>query len=66
MKKLHEILTDLEQGKISSDHAEQQVLNLFAVMWQSEQLFCKCKTPSDRSDSEIDRSCFNCGKPIAK
>lgn len=31
MKKLHKILTDLEQGKISSDHAEQQVLDLFAV-----------------------------------
>ena len=31
MKKLHQILTDLEQGKISSDHAEQQVLDLFAV-----------------------------------
>lgn len=32
MKKLHQILTDLEQGKISSDHAEKQVLDLFAVM----------------------------------
>lgn len=32
MKKLHRILTDLEQGKISSDHAEQQVLDLFAVI----------------------------------
>jgi len=31
MEKLHKILTDLEQGKISSDHAEQQVLDLFAV-----------------------------------
>jgi hypothetical protein len=66
MNKLHRILTDLEQGKISSDHAEQQVLDLFAVMWRSEQLFCKCKHPSDSSDDEIDRSCFNCGKPIAK
>lgn len=32
MKKLHQILTELEQGKISSDHAEKQVLDLFAVM----------------------------------
>lgn len=31
MKKLAQILTDLEQGKISSDHAEKQVLDLFAV-----------------------------------
>ena len=31
MKKLVQILTDLEQGKISSDHAEKQVLDLFAV-----------------------------------
>lgn len=31
MKKLHQILTDLEQGKISSDHAEKQVLDLFAL-----------------------------------
>lgn len=36
------------------------------VMWRSEQLFCKCSQPSDRSDNEIDRNCFNCGKPIAK
>ena len=44
MKKLHRILTDLEQGKISSDHAEQQVLDLFAVMQRSEQLPCeRCK-----------------------
>ena len=32
MKILSQILTDLEQGKISSDHAEKQVLDLFAVM----------------------------------
>ena len=31
MKKLSQILTYLEQGKISSDHAEKQVLDLFAV-----------------------------------
>jgi hypothetical protein len=30
------------------------------------QLFCKCENPSDMSDCEIDRCCFNCGKPIAK
>ena len=29
MKKLAEILKDLEQGKISADHAESQVLRLF-------------------------------------
>jgi hypothetical protein len=32
MKKLAEILTELEQGKISSNHAEKQVLDLFAVI----------------------------------
>lgn len=31
MKKLAQILTDLKQGKISSDHAEKQVLDLFGV-----------------------------------
>lgn len=31
MKKLVQILTDLEQGKINSDDAEKQVLDLFAV-----------------------------------
>lgn len=31
MEKLAEILKDLEQGKISADHAESQVLRLFGV-----------------------------------
>jgi len=31
MKKLAKILTELEQGKISADHAETQVLRLFSV-----------------------------------
>lgn len=31
MKKLAEILKDLEQGKISADHAESEVLRLFSV-----------------------------------
>ncbi len=38
MKKLPEILKDLEQGKISADHAESQVLRLFSVSQQREQL----------------------------
>lgn len=44
MKKLHQILTDLEQGKISSDHAEQQVLDLFAVSVSFEhgEKLCDC------------------------
>jgi hypothetical protein len=40
MEKLSIILKELEQGKISSDHAEQQVLDLFAVSGRSEQLPC--------------------------
>ncbi len=34
------------------------------VIVQSEQLFCNCEVPVDMSDEEIDRSCFNCGKPL--
>jgi len=41
-----------------------QALSLSVVLGQSEQ-FCKCKQPDDRSDYEIDRNCFKCGKPIA-
>jgi hypothetical protein len=48
MEKLTEILKDLEQGKISADNAEEQVLRLFSVVGRSEQLLpkpCKiCKT----------------------
>jgi NCAIR mutase (PurE)-related protein len=44
MEKLHKILTDLEQGKISSDHAEQQVLDLFAisVSFEHGEKLCDC------------------------
>jgi hypothetical protein len=31
MERLHQILTDLEQGKISADNAESKVLRLFSV-----------------------------------
>jgi hypothetical protein len=31
MEKLSQILKDLEQGKISADHAEAQILDLFVV-----------------------------------
>jgi hypothetical protein len=47
MKKLSQILTDLEQGKISSDHAEKQVLDLFAV------------SGSFPSDNEIETAALN-------
>jgi len=45
MEKLHQILTDLERGKISSDHAEQQVLDLFAVSVSFEQGKKVCDCP---------------------
>jgi len=43
MEKLTEILKDLEQGKISADHAESQILRLFNVVKKSEQLCFVCK-----------------------
>lgn len=40
MEKLTIILKELEQGKISADNAEEQVLRLFNVVGLSEQLVC--------------------------
>lgn len=43
MEKLSEILKDLEQGKISADNAEEQVLRLFNVSGRSELLVDFCE-----------------------
>jgi hypothetical protein len=55
MEKLTEILKNLEQGKISADNAEEQVLCLFSVVGRSEQL---------RPDEEVNRckrcQCYGC------
>ena len=44
MKKLHKILTDLEQRKINSDQAEQQILDLFtvSVSFEHGEKLCDC------------------------
>ena len=38
MTELEQTLKDLEQGKISADHAEAVILRLFSVVGRSEQL----------------------------
>jgi hypothetical protein len=72
MEKLAEILKALEQGKISADHAESQILDLFAVYKQSELLFDFYKwmkdngclysenTPKYRMKSDIEEFIKNC------
>lgn len=48
MEELAEILKDLEQGKISADNAEEQVLRLFNVS-SAERKFCPfCKNEVSR------------------
>lgn len=62
MEKLSEILKDLEQGKISANNAEEQVLRLFNV---SGQVFCNCIV-SKVSDSEFPIYCNNCNAYVQK
>ena len=44
MKKLNQILKEIEQGKISADTAEQQILDIFNVktLIESGQKICDC------------------------
>ena len=61
MEKLAEILKDLEQGKISADNAEGQVLRLFNVSGQSEQLICPFCQSDDLFEFELKHSkCRKC------
>jgi hypothetical protein len=56
MEKLTEILKDLEQGKISADNAEEQVLRLFSVI--------SCVCPNEIKTGTVAIHCCNlCGKP---
>ena len=56
MEKLTEILKDLEQGKISADNAEGQVLRLFSVI--------SCVCPNEIKTGTVSINCCNlCGKP---
>jgi hypothetical protein len=56
MEKLTEILKDLEQGKISADNAEEQVLRLFSVI--------SCVCPNEIKTGTVSIHCCNlCGKP---
>jgi tRNA(Ile2) C34 agmatinyltransferase TiaS len=54
MEKLSQILKDLEQGKISADHAEAQILDLFVV---TKSVCENCKEPVN---STIEYRCENC------
>ena len=57
MKELSLILQDLEQGKISVDNAEQQILDLFAV----SSLACpKCKSEAIAEYPDY-KECRICG-----
>jgi len=56
MEKLTDILKDLEQGKISADNAEEQVLRLFSVI--------SCVCPNEIKTGTVSIHCCNlCGKP---
>jgi hypothetical protein len=56
MKKLTEILKDLDQGNISANNAEKQILHLFSII--------SCVCPNEIKTGTVAIHCCNlCGKP---
>jgi hypothetical protein len=60
MEKLSRILHDLDQGNINVELAKQQVLDLFSVVGQSEQLVCDC--PDEKLWDIEGKIVCECGK----
>jgi NCAIR mutase (PurE)-related protein len=64
MEKLSEIMKDLEQGKISADNAEEQVLRLFSVSGRSEQLPCEHRSYRAGHSPFVPCICNDCGEEL--
>lgn len=59
---LWELLVSLSGNEISLSEAHDQILCLFSVVGQSEQLVCdKCKMPYTKEEIQVGH-CFNCGE----
>ena len=58
-KKIIEIATELSKGKLTTKEAKGELLFLFGVVEQSEQLPC-----DDFHSTDWNGKCFNCGKQV--
>ena len=61
--KIKEIFKQLYKGKMSLEEAEQQVLDLFAVVGQSEQLVCNHPDEAIIRDKPT-KYCMSCNRNI--
>ena len=65
-KQIREIIAQHVGGTYEAKQkCAEEILRLFSVVGQSEQLECKCPTNSATIEEEIEKNkCFECGLPI--
>lgn len=65
-EKIREIMWDFVAGEVTDSEAVQQVLDLFAVVGQSEQFYCNCSRAKGLDHDEDGMPyCIECQKPVA-